>query len=501
MYEKEQIIKKVLIANRSEISSRIQTACHSNGIETVAIYTQEDQTSPYIFESTENHKLSQNGYAGYLDQNEIISIAQKTNSDAIHPGYGFLSENNVFAQKVIDADLNWIGPDPKSIKLMGNKTAARNIMKNANVPIIPGKSFEEKDFFSAQKFAQKIKYPIMLKASMGGGGKAMRVLHENSEFETAWNIVISESKKFFNSSELIVEKYIKNGRHIEIQIAGDGANVVHMFERECSIQRRNQKIIEETSCNFVSKKTLEKLYATAIAAAQSISYKNIGTVEFIVTPEENFYFLEMNTRLQVEHSVTEATTGIDLVSLQLHIAQHSQLPFAQSDVAQKNHAIECRIYSEDPENNFAPSCGSINILQLPHKPFTRIDHDLEEGKKISPFFDPMIAKITTYGNTRTAAIAHMNNTLRSTVIGGIHTNISFLQNLINSHDFISGNFHTQFLNTTKINEINVQQEKNTSKNTVVKTEFLKIYSQLEQTTNSKNKSNTHNSNWKSQQWQ
>jgi len=485
------MIRTILIANRSEIALRVQATCHAMGIKTVAIYSPEDMYASYVYNAHEAYKLSKSGFAGYLNQEEIISIALKSGADAIHPGYGFLSENSNFAQKVLDAGIIWVGPSPESIKLMGDKGTARDIMVRAGVPIVPGitidvdtskieerrtlrdagllraSAFEEAtDIITteveteaaiqeeikrekkewAQEQAGVIGYPVILKDPKSGGGKAMRRIDKPEDFESSWNLVCSEAAKYTGSKTLVLEKYITHGRHIEVQVIGDGKNFIHAYERECSIQRRHQKIIEEAPCLFLSTQTRDAMYKAAVCAAQSVNYNNIGTVEFIVTPDQNFYFLEMNTRLQVEHSVTEMTTGLDLVALQIEIAQTGKLNLKQEDISQHAHAIQCRIYAENPAQKFAPSTGIINNLVLPISPFMRIDHDLEEGTEITPFFDPMIAKITTWGADRTQAISNMRAALEHTNIQGISTNIGLLVNILESNELRTGAIHTQLLN-------------------------------------------------------
>jgi acetyl/propionyl-CoA carboxylase alpha subunit len=339
--ENDLKINKVLIANRSEIALRIQATCHTLGIKTVAIYSPEDVMSSYVYKASEAYRLSASGFSAYLNQDEIIAIAKQAGVDAIHPGYGFLSENAVFAQKVIDSKILWIGPHPESIKLMGDKSAARDIMQRAGVPVVPGFDVPtcESSLSKAKQFAEILGYPVILKDPLSGGGKAMRMVNKAEDFDVAWKLVLSESKRLTNSSHLLIEKYVQSGRHIEVQFAGNGQNFVHFFERECSIQRRHQKIIEEAPCKFVKYQALEKMYQAALCAAKAVDYINLGTVEFLVTPEEKFYFLEMNTRLQVEHSVTELTCGVDLVALQFYIASSKKLPFTQDDISRKVHAI------------------------------------------------------------------------------------------------------------------------------------------------------------------
>lgn len=447
-------IKKILIANRGGIVNRVNFTCKSLDIKTVAIFSPQDATSSYIYKTDQAYQIDKNGYLAYLDQDEIISIALRCDADAIHPGYGFLSENHVFAQKVVDAGLIWIGPNPETIKLMGDKNEARRCAELAGVPIIPGieLSIGTEPKVALQE-ALKVGYPLILKDPLGGGGKAARRVNCPEEFENALRMTVSEAQKLTGTTKILLERYLVNPRHIEIQIAGDGQNYVHLFERDCSLQRRYQKIIEEAPCNFVSKKTLENMYQAAIKLAQAVKYKNIGTLEFMVTPEEEFFFLEMNTRLQVEHSVTEMTTGIDLVAMQIFITENNRLPLSQENLAQRGHAIECRIYSEDPENNFVPCTGKINHLQLPNGPTIRLDHDLIINKEISSFFDPMQAQLSVYAQSREMAISYVLQALKNFAIGGVTTNIHFLADLIKSQEFRNGKFHTQFLSIENIDLI------------------------------------------------
>ena len=519
-------ITKVLIANRSEVVSRINFSCQKMGIKTVSIYSPEDQLLPYVFQTNQNHALTKNGPAAYLNQDEIINIALKTKCDAIHPGYGFLSENSQFAQKVIDSGLVWIGPTPETIKLMGDKTCAREMMQKVGVPVIPGFHFLESEKDIAQKFAAKIGYPVLLKDPLGGGGKAIQKIENAQEFEIYFSTIFAEAKKMTGSDKIILEKYIQNGRHIEIQIAGDGSNggdnenkVVHFYERECSIQRRHQKIIEEAPCNFLDKKTLNKMYQAAIKAAKSVNYQNIGTVEFIVTTSRDlasrnlanndlashdFYFLEMNTRLQVEHSVTELTTGIDLVALQLEIAQTKKLNICQKDISQKNHAIECRIYSEDTKNNFLPASGTITYLNTPSGAFIRNDNNLEIGQEITPFFDPMISKLTCWGRNRKDSINNMVLTLSKFKINGIKNNINFLKAIFKTDEFVEGNIHTQLLNNKKYFEKLITQKTINNDNQISENEIASIAAYLFSQLNTKTKKRSANkttSIWRNQKWQ
>ncbi len=489
-------IKKILIANRSEIASRIIFSCKSMNIKTVAIYCEKDSILPFIYQADENHMLKKHDATAYLEQKEIIAIAKKLDVDAIHPGYGFLSENYNFAQKVITAGLTWIGPSHKIIKSMADKVNAREIMKKNGIPIIPGHlvSHNENEK-TIKKLAAKIGFPLILKDPLGGGGKGIKKVFNPDELISAFNTVKSESSRLTQSNQILMEKYIQKARHIEVQIAGDGKNFIHLYERECSIQRRHQKIIEETPCNFIKKEILDQIYKAAIKATMATKYNSIGTVEFIVT-QENFYFLEMNTRLQVEHSVTEQTTGIDLVELQIKIAQNKKLDLKQKDIKQNNHSIECRIYSEDPENNFLPSTGKIENLIIPQTPYTRIDHNLNENMEITSFFDPMIAKITIWGQNRNNTINKMLTYLTLLKIDGIKTNIKFLKAILSSKKFLSGNIHTQLIEQENF------IEKTSNKNEYInEKEIALIIAASIPTQNSSKKSDKKKNNWRMQQWQ
>jgi acetyl/propionyl-CoA carboxylase alpha subunit len=442
------LFKKILIANRSEVALRLQSTCHALGIQTVAIFSPEDRQSSFVRSATQAYCIPKSGYSAYLDQDAIIAIAVKSGADAIHPGYGFLSENALFAQKVVDAGLQWIGPSPRAIALMADKVAARTMMQQAGVPVVPGISisdFSESHIAYIKTHIAVLGYPVIIKDPRGGGGKAMRRVDHEKDFESAIQSVLSEAKKLTGSAELLIEKYIQKGRHIEVQIAGDGKDYIHLFERECSLQRRHQKIIEETPCAFVSQQTLSAMYQAALVAARAVDYDNIGTVEFIVTTDQDFYFLEMNTRLQVEHAVTELTTRIDLVALQIRLAAQKVLPLKQEDVMRQGHAIECRLYTEDTDAHFRPATGTIKQWHLPVQHNIRIEHDIRQGSEITPFFDPMIAKFTAYGATRNESVARLVAFLRHSVIDGVKTNKDFLRAIMQSEEFMTGAVHTQLV--------------------------------------------------------
>lgn len=499
MSVKNNKIKSILVANRSEIAYRIIATCKSLGIKTIAIYSDEDKFNPYVYFADQAYSLENSGISAYLNQKKILDIALTANVDAIHPGYGFLSENYIFAQKVIAKKLIWIGPTPQNIKKMGNKIVSRKTMEKSKIPVIPGYFIKNNDYQSAKKYANKIGFPIIAKDPLAGGGKAMRIIKSENEIENAINRIKTESKKYTGANEILLEKYIKNGRHIEVQVAGDGKNFIHLYERECSIQRRQQKIIEEAPCNFIEKKTIKKMYDTAIKAAKTINYENIGTIEFIVTNDNKFYFLEMNTRLQVEHSITEVTTGIDLVALQIQIAENKHLSLTQKEIAQTNHALECRIYCEDPKNNFLPSAGKIKNLQLPNGPFIRNDHSLEENLEITPLFDPMLSKITTWGKNRNAAINNMMFALNQFNFSGIKNNICFLKQLLTTKEFLTGKIHTQFLNKKNILEKfnSKKNEDNDANNLAIIA--TAVFEQIKNKSNLNIKNHKHK-NWKLNNW-
>lgn len=496
-------MKKILIANRSEIASRIIFTCKTLGIKTVCIYSDEDKFLPYVYHADESYALSESGYQAYTNQNNIIQIAIKTKVDAVHPGYGFLSENAQFAQKVITSGFIWIGPNPECIDLMGDKIQAKQTMGKSGIPVIPGFSISKNlGLEEIQKKADLIGFPILLKDPWGGGGKAIKKVTTKDELKDALFNIQTEAKKLTGSENIILEKYIENGRHIEIQIAGDGQKLIHLYERECSIQRRHQKIIEETPCNFIDPQILEKMYKAALRVAQTIKYNNIGTVEFIVTPDQKFYFLEMNTRLQVEHSVTEMITGIDLIALQIELAQTQKLKYKQHEITKQNHAIECRVYSEDPQNNFTPSTGTIKNLQIPTDPFLRIDHNLEENQNITPLFDPMIAKITTLGKDRNLAIKNMISALNNLKIDGIKTNISFLKAILNSTEFSTGKIHTQLLNENFLESISTQILNLTdSTEAEICLIAATLFSEAQLNPNMPKTTKTTLNKWKTQQWE
>jgi len=444
-------LKKCLVANRGEIAIRIMRACRELGIQTVAVYTQADFQDRHAQFADEAYGMGdgkQPPRQMYLDGRGLIAIAQEAGADCIHPGYGFLSENEAFAQQVIDAGLTWIGPSPDAIRRMGVKTEARALMQAAGVPIVPGFQSESASIEVFVQEAARIGYPIMVKAAGGGGGKGIRVVYEAEALPEAIESAQREAQQAFNDPRVFLERYIETGRHIEIQVLADSqGNTVHLFERECSAQRRHQKIIEESPSPLLTPAMRDQMGQAAVAAARAVNYVNAGTVEFIATPDGEFYFLEMNTRLQVEHPVTEAVTGLDLVKLQFRIAAGEALPFTQSDLVQRGHAIECRLYAEDPRQNFMPATGRVIRFTPPQSPGVRVDTGIQSGSEITIYFDPMIAKIIAYDPTREGAIVRMEQALRETILLGPTTNRDFLLTLLAHPTFQAGQVDTRFVDT------------------------------------------------------
>lgn len=441
------MIKKILIANRGEIAHRIIKACRELNITSVAIYSDADKNSLHVRRADEAYLIGNSpANESYLNKEKIINLAKKIGADAIHPGYGFLSENSEFIKMVEDTGIIFIGPSSKSVKLMGGKTDARTLMKKNNVPIVPGTSEPIKNIVDAKKIAKEIGYPIILKAAAGGGGKGMRKIFSEDEFENSYNLAKSEARKFFSNDEIYIEKFIEHPKHIEVQIIGDKhGNYVHLFERECSIQRRHQKVIEEAPSISVDELTRKKITETAIQAAKACNYYNAGTIEFLMDENKNFYFLEMNTRLQVEHPVTEMITGIDIVKEQIRIAEGKQLSFSQDEIKIFGHAIECRIYAEDIDNNFAPSTGKINLHRLTSGPGIRIDRGIDVMSDVPIYYDPMLSKVIALGKNREEAIVRMKRALSEYQICGVTTNISLFKWILNQNEFEDGTFDINFL--------------------------------------------------------
>lgn len=440
-------MNKILIANRGEIAVRIIRACKEMNIKTVAIYSKADKEAMHTKLADEAICIGPaNSSKSYLNIKNIIEAANITGADSIHPGFGFLSENSQFAKICEESNIKFIGPSYKVIELMGNKSNAKALMKEAGVPVIMGSEGSVKGLKDAEKIADKIGYPVMLKAAAGGGGKGIRIVNNKEELETNYNIVKQEAKVSFNDDEIYIEKFIKNPRHVEIQILADEhGNVVHLGERDCSIQRRNQKVLEETPSTAIDEKLRNKMGEAAIKAAKASGYSSCGTIEFLVDSDKNFYFMEMNTRIQVEHPITEMRTGIDIVKQQIKIAAGEKLKLKQKNIEFRGHSIECRINAENPEKGFRPCPGTITGLNLPGGNGIRVDTSIYMGYTIPSMYDSMIAKIITYGETRNEAISKMKRALEEIVIEGVDTNIDFLFKIIKNPDFIRGNFDTSFI--------------------------------------------------------
>ncbi len=440
------MFKKILIANRGEIAVRVIRACKEMGISSVAVFSEVDRAALHVTTADEAYPIGPAAAKeSYLNIAKILDVAKRSGAAAIHPGYGFLSENPQFARACADAGIKFIGPPPPAMELMGSKTRARKAMEAAGVPMVPG-STRGLSAMEAAELAASIGYPVMIKAAAGGGGKGMRLVHAPDELQAAFATAQSEALRAFNDDEIYLEKFIVNPRHIEIQLLGDEhGNVVYLGERECSVQRRHQKVIEEAPSAIVTEDLRQHMGTVAVQAAKSAGYTNAGTVEFLVDAERNFYFLEMNTRLQVEHPVTELTTGLDLVHLQVQVAAGEKLPFRQQDISLRGHAIECRIYAEDPANNFFPSPGKITRLLRPSGPGIREDSGVYEGWTVPLDYDPMLAKLIVHAPDRPAAIARMRRALDEYFIGGVKTNLPLFRRILEHPDFAAGRIDTGFL--------------------------------------------------------
>ena len=442
------MFNKVLIANRGEIAVRIIRACRELGIATVAVFSEPDREALHTQLADEAVCIGPaKAQDSYLNMQNIISAAVLTNAQAIHPGFGFLSENSIFAEMCEECNIKFIGPDAKTIDEMGNKSHARDLMIKAGVNVIPGSDGTVESIEAAYELADKLGYPVMIKASAGGGGKGIRIAHSKDELKNAYESAKLETSRALGDDEIYMEKVIVDARHIEIQILGDDfGNVIHLGERDCSIQRRNQKVLEEAPSPKLDDKTRKAMGEAAVRAAKAVGYKGAGTIEFLYDKDGNFYFMEMNTRVQVEHPVTEMVTGIDIVKEQLNIASGNPLSYKQEDVKITGHAIECRINAENPEKNFAPSPGTIDFLLIPGGGIgVRVDSAVYEGCDILPFYDSMIAKVITCGKDRNEAIAKMRRALYEFVIKGVDTNIEFQESILNNPSYIAGEFDTSFI--------------------------------------------------------
>jgi acetyl-CoA carboxylase biotin carboxylase subunit len=440
-------IDKVLVANRGEIAVRVIRACHELGIRAVAVHSEADRRSLHVLRADEAVSIgAPSPLQSYLNADAIIAAAKATGADAIHPGYGFLAENAAFAERVENEGLIFIGPPSPAIRAMGSKLESRAIMTKAGVPVVPGSAKGSSDPAAIAADAKQFTGPLFIKASAGGGGKGLRLVTDRSEVEAAARAAIGEAISSFGDGTVYIEKKIEHPRHIEFQVLGDAhGHIVHLFERECSIQRRHQKLVEETPSTALSSALRARMGEAAVAAARAVGYVNAGTIEFILDREDNFYFLEMNTRIQVEHPITELTTGIDLVQWQLKIARGDSLAFEQEDLRQRGHAIECRIYAEDEMHHFMPSCGVISLLRLPTGPGIRTDTGVYEGWEVTPFYDPILSKLVVYGEDRETARRRMLRALDEYIVHGVATGIDLHRRILTHPAFVSGKVNTEFL--------------------------------------------------------
>ena len=446
------MFKKILIANRGEIGVRVIRACRELGILSVAVYSEVDRLSPHVLNADEAYPIGVAAAAeSYLKIEKILDVAKRCGADAIHPGYGFLSENAKFAKACADAGIKFIGPSVASMEMMGSKTRARQKMERAGIPFVPGTSRGLESVQQAREVAAKIGYPVMLKAAAGGGGKGMRLVGSSNDLQSALEAARGEAQRAFADDEVYLEKAILNPRHIEIQVLADEhGNIVYLGERECSIQRRHQKVLEEAPSPLVDPAMRRLMGEAAVRVAKAAGYWNAGTIEFLVDQDErnqekNFYFLEMNTRLQVEHPVTELITGLDLVQLQIRIAAGERLPFRQEDVSLRGHAIECRIYAEDPDNNYFPSPGKIAMLLTPAGPGIRVDSGVYEGWTVPVDYDPLLAKLVGYGQDRAHAVSRLVRAFEELFVTGIKTNVALFRRILADEDFRSGKVDTGYL--------------------------------------------------------
>lgn len=440
-------MQKILVANRGEIALRIMRTIRKMGIKSVAVYSDIDRGSPHVLFADEAVCLGPAPSSqSYLNADKIIKCAKELGVDGIHPGYGFLSENAAFAQKVEDAGITFIGPGPEAMRIMGSKLAAKECVKKYNIPMVPGIDKAIEDISIAKETAAQIGYPILIKASAGGGGKGMRIVEKESNLEEQMQRAVSEARASFGDGSVFIEKYVTSPRHIEIQVLADKhGNVVHLFERECSIQRRHQKVVEESPSAILTPALRKKMGEAAVLVAKSCNYLSTGTVEFLMDDQLNFYFLEMNTRLQVEHPVTEMITGIDLVEEQIKIARGEKLGFTQDDLVINGHALELRVYAEDPLNNFLPSIGTLSRYKIPRGEGIRVDDGYEEGMAIPIHYDPMIAKLVTHGKDRMEAIQKMKKAITEYKIEGLSTTLPFGTFVLEHEAFLTGRFDTHFV--------------------------------------------------------
>lgn len=440
-------MKKILVANRGEIALRVMKSAREMGISTVAVYSEADRNAPHVKYADEAVCLGPPASSeSYLLGDKIIEACKMLNVDGIHPGYGFLSENADFAEKVEKAGITFIGPSAHSMRIMGDKLSAKDAANKFDIPLVPGTDGAITDIEEAKNISAEIGFPVLIKASAGGGGKGMRIVENKEDFEEQMHLAINEAVSAFGNGAVFIEKYVTSPRHIEIQVLCDKhGNGVHLFERECSIQRRHQKVIEEAPSAVLTPEIREQMGQTALLVAKSCDYVGVGTVEFILDEDKNFYFLEMNTRLQVEHPVTEMITGVDLVKEQIKVARDEKLSFTQDDLSINGHAMEVRVYAENPKNNFLPDIGRLKVYERPHGPGIRVDDGFEEGMDIPIYYDPMISKLITHGKDRNDAIQRMIRACEDYRIVGIQTTLPFGKYVMQNEHFVSGDFDTHFV--------------------------------------------------------
>jgi propionyl-CoA carboxylase alpha chain len=455
-------MKKIVVANRGEIAIRVMKTARKMGIKTVAVYSTIDRNAPHVKYADEAVCIGEApSNQSYLLGNKIIEVAKALNADAIHPGYGFLSENADFAEEAEKNGIIFIGPKSKAIRIMGSKLAAKDAVKDYNIPMVPGYDQAITDVKKAKEVASSIGFPILIKASAGGGGKGMRVVEKEADFESQMDRAISEAISAFGDGSVFIEKYVASPRHIEIQIMADShGNILYLFERECSIQRRHQKVIEEAPSSVLTPELRKKMGEAAVLVAKSCDYLGAGTVEFLLDENNNFYFLEMNTRLQVEHPVTEIISGVDLVEMQIQVARGEALAIQQEDLKIKGHAVELRVYAEDPLNDFLPSVGHLDVYELPTGEGVRVDNGFEQGMDIPIYYDPMLSKLITYGATREEAIQTMIQAIDNYKVEGVSTTLPFGKFVFEHEAFRSGNFDTHFVKKYySVEKLKAQSEK------------------------------------------
>lgn len=489
-------MKKILIANRGEIALRVMRSCKEMGINTVAIFSEADRNAPFVRYADEAVCIGPPASSqSYLNMDKILKVCKDLKVDGIHPGYGFLSENSEFAQKVKDSGLTFIGPSPEAMDMMGDKLSAKAAAKKYKIPMVPGSEGAITSVEEGKAIAKKTGFPLLIKASAGGGGKGMRIVEKIEDFEEQMKLAVSEATSAFGDGSVFIEKYVAGPRHIEIQILGDNfGNIVYLFERECSVQRRHQKVIEEAPSSVLTPEIRKQMGECAVNVGKACNYAGAGTVEFLLDENKNFYFLEMNTRLQVEHPVTEMITGLDLVKEQIKVARGEKLSFKQEDLKINGHSVEVRVYAEDPANNFLPDIGKLIKYKIPQGPGVRVDDGFEEGMDIPIYYDPMIAKLVTHGKDREEAIKRMVRAIDDYTINGVETTLKFCKFVLNHKAFVSGNFDTHFIN--KYFKPEFLNEENEDEMNVAAIVAVKLFQEKKANYNAEPTSEMNKSKWK-----